>query len=323
MSKTTAWVIAVCCTILAGAGIFFLVSAGNGGPPDLALPKADPDHEFSSAPAAGGPLIDESQPAPPAEAGGGTPAAGRKPAKFVTLFSPDDSFKANGVTQRFPGPGFYGITVQEAGGEQFYSVFVSPIPSVHAAAVENYDWYRTQFNTGTTSNCGPASVSMAIGWSMGKDFPVSAVRETVGWQGEGGTSFEELIRVIKDQGIPAAIVPLKSVQHIKDVINSGSIAVVLFRTGGVSTTTGNVAQNLFGKYYDDSVGHYIVIKGYSVNGEYFVIYDPIPSDWGYNSFRYDDGLSMIGRNRYYSSEELLGSLRRAEMIVIPKVNTAQ
>jgi hypothetical protein len=50
-----------------------------------------------------------------------------------------------------------------------------------------------------------------------------------------------------------------------------------------------------------------------------VSYDPIPNDWTVNSFRYADELSMVGRNRYYGSGEILRSLRRYEMIVIPRV----
>jgi LysM repeat protein len=263
--------------------------------------------------------------------------------KFVTLSSPDEYFVVNGVITdvaryssvgaapldlsesdqfltkvRFTKPGFYGITVREPNNlEQYYSVFVSPIPTMHADATPlNFNWYRTQYNTGTTSNCGPASVSMAIGWSLGKYFPVASVREAVGWQGDGGTSFEELLKVIRAEGVPASIHPLRTVDHIKDVIDAGGIAIVLFRTDGVKTSRTDPAQNLFDKYYNDTVGHYIVIKGYSLNGEYFVIHDPIPSDWGTNSFRYGDEVSMIGRNRYYSSAELLKSLRRADMIVV-------
>jgi LysM repeat protein len=267
--------------------------------------------------------------------------------KFVTLSSPDEYFVVNGIITdvarypspgaapldlsesdqfltkvRFTKPGFYGLTVREANNlEQYYSVFVSPIPTMHAdAAQQNFNWYRTQYNTGTTSNCGPASASMAIGWSLGKYFPVSSVREAVGWQGDGGTSFEELIRVIRSQGAAASLHPFRTVEHIKDVIDNGSIAIVLFRTDGVRTSRSDPAQDLFGKYYNDSVGHYIVIKGYSLNGEYFVIHDPIPSDWGANSFRYGDEVSMIGRNRYYSSAELLKSLRRADMIVVSRAD---
>jgi hypothetical protein len=265
--------------------------------------------------------------------------------KFITLSSPDEYFVIYGtITKvsrypditaapldlsesdrfltkiRFKTPGFYGITAQEADNvEQYYSVFVSPVPTMHAdTATENYNWYRTQYNTGTQSNCGPASVSMAIGWALGKYFSVSSVRQAIGWHGDGGTSFEELIRVLNNEGTSAAIRPLQTVQHIKDMIDSGSIAIALFHTSGVKTTRADPAEDLFGKYYNDSVGHYIVIKGYSLDGKYFVIHDPIPSDWSVNSFRYGDELSMIGRNRYYPVDELLGSLRRRDMIVIPR-----
>jgi hypothetical protein len=268
--------------------------------------------------------------------------------KFVTLSSPDEYFVVNGtITEvaryqrleeapldfsesdqvltkvRFTKPGYYGITVQEANDvEQYYSVFVSPIPTMHAdAAQENFNWYRTQFNTGTTSNCGPASASMAIGWALGRYFSVSSVRQAVGWQGDGGTSFEELLRVIRAEDVSASIQPLRSTQNVKDLIDAGNIAVVLFRTDGVATSRSDPVSDLFGKYYHDTVGHYIVIKGYSLNGEYFVIHDPIPSDWGTNSFRYPDEVSMIGRNRYYAAQELLRSLRRADMIVVSR-NTA-
>jgi hypothetical protein len=273
--------------------------------------------------------------------------AERNTTKFVTLSSPDELFVVNGeITEvsrypsvseapldlsesdqfltkvRFRKPGYYGFTVMEPyKGEQYYSVFVSPIPSMHADSdLIQFNWYRTQYNTGTTSNCGPASVAMAISWGTGKYFPVSAVRQAVGWQGDGGTSFEELLTVVKKEGISAGISPLRSVQDIRDVIDSGSIAIVVFRTDGVKTSRSDPGTDLFGKYYNDSVGHYIVIKGYSLNGEYFIIHDPIPSDWGANSFRYQDEISMVGRNRYYSAAELLKSLRRPNMIVVPRAS---
>jgi hypothetical protein len=266
--------------------------------------------------------------------------------KFITLSSPDEYFVVNGsisaVTRyanssetpldlsesdqfltkvRFRKPGYYGLTVQSAGGrEQYYSIFVSPVATVHAdVSLENFNWYRTQFNTGTPSNCGPASASMAIGWSTSRYFPVSSVREAVGWQGDGGTSFEDLLRVIKSQGVPASIAPLRSVQNIRDIIDSGGIAIILLHTGGLKSTRSDPSTDLFGKYYNDSVGHYVVVKGYSLNGEYFVIHDPIPSDWGANSFRYGDDISMIGRNRYYSAAEVLGALRRQDMIVVNRI----
>jgi PKD repeat protein len=265
--------------------------------------------------------------------------------RFVTLSSPDELFVVNGeITQvaryasvdeapldlsesdafltkvRFTKSGYYGLTVMDPNrGEQYYSIFVSPIPSMHADAnLTSFNWYRTQYNTGTTSNCGPATAAMAISWGTGKYFPVSAIRQAVGWQGDGGTSFEELLGVIKKEGLNAAIEPLRSVQDIRNVIDSGGVAIVVFRTDGVKTSRTDPAADLFDKYYNDTVGHYIVIKGYSLNGEYFIIHDPIPSDWGSNSFRYQDEISMVGRNRYYSTAELLRALRRPNMIAVPR-----
>jgi LysM repeat protein len=271
--------------------------------------------------------------------------SGLSTTKFITLSSQDEYFVVNGTIAnvaryanimeapidfsesdqyltrvRFTKPGFYGLTVSEAGHpDQYYSVFVSPVPTIHTDALSSeFNWYRTQHQTGTTSNCGPASVSMGVGWSTGKDLPVADVRKAVGWQGEGGTSFEELTGVLKSHGIPAVVSPLRNFEHIKNVIDTGGIAIILFFTDGVRSAKGDPGNDLFGKYYSDSVGHYIVIKGYSLNGEYLVIYDPIPSDWSTNSFRYGDNESMIGRNRYYATTELLRCLRRAEMIVVPK-----
>jgi hypothetical protein len=265
--------------------------------------------------------------------------------RFVTLSSPDEMFVVNGtITKvaryasvdqapldfsesdnfltkvRFTRSGYYGLTVMEPDrGEQYYSIFVSPLPSMHADAnVSQFNWYRTQYNTGTTSNCGPASAAMAISWGTGRYFPVSTVRQAVGWQGDGGTSFEQLVGVIKKEGVNATIEPLRSVQNVRDVIDSGGVAIVLFHTDGIKISRQDPSSSLFDRYYSDSVGHYIVIKGYSLNGEYFVINDPIPSDWGANRFRYQDEISMAGRNRYYSSTELMAALRRASMIVIPR-----
>jgi LysM repeat protein len=272
--------------------------------------------------------------------------AERSTTRFVTLSSPDEILALNGeIVQvarypsvaaapldlsesdsfltkvRFTRSGYYGLTVMEPDrGEHYYSVFVSPIPSMHADAdLTGFNWYRTQYNTGTTSNCGPAAAAMAISWGTGRYFPVSMVRQAVGWQGDGGTSFEELQAVIKREGIDASIKNLRSVQDVRDVIDSGAVAIVVFRTDGIKTSRADPDSSLFDKYYTDSVGHYIVIKGYSLNGDYFVIHDPIPSDWGRNSFRYQDEISMVGRNRYYSSKELLAALRRPSMIVIPQV----
>ena len=266
--------------------------------------------------------------------------------QFVTLASPEDFFVVNGtITKvaryasvaaapldfsesdqfltkvRFKKPGYYGLTAMDRENvERFYSIFISPLPTIHAdMATVDYNWYRTQYNTGTSSNCGPAVASMAIGWSLGKYLPVASVRGAIGWQGNGGTSFEDFMKVLRAEGIPAEMKPLRSVQDVKDMIDGGNIAIILFHTGGLSQSQVNPEKSLYGKYYNDDVGHYIIIKGYSLNEDFFVAYDPIPNDWTVNSFRYGDGISMVGRNRYYNSREILRSLRRYEMMIVPRM----
>ncbi|MGA2379906.1 MAG: hypothetical protein ABSG85_11425, partial [Spirochaetia bacterium] len=67
--------------------------------------------------------------------------------------------------------------------------------------------------------------------------------------------------------------------------------------------------DLVGRYYDDDEGHYVLVKGYTLDRGYFVVYDPYPVDWESNSLRYGDDVSMIGKNRYYPAEQLFSALK--------------
>ena len=261
--------------------------------------------------------------------------------QFITLDSSDDSFfldgdlvevvnyesvdespiqkkiMPNSTSYRAVKPGFYNLRAEKDGALRDYFLFVSPIESRHSDRT-NLNWYRTQFNTGTPSNCGPSVAAMVISWGSGQYISVADIRQQMGWKGNGGTSFAEIINIINKNGSNARLTPVKQAQDLFDIIDNGNIAIILYKSGAVRRATGNLLQNLFGRYYQDSVGHYVIVKGYSTDGRYLVVYDPIPSDWGSNTMRYADGISMIGRNRYYSTKEVFGSLRRYEVIEIRK-----
>jgi PKD repeat protein len=213
--------------------------------------------------------------------------------------------------------GFFNLTVDRAGERSRLYLFVSPVPSRHADRAD-LDWYRTQFNTGTQSNCGPSMVSMALAWATGDYVPVAKVREMVGWQGDGGIGFEDMIRVLSSQGVTAWMQPVSRVEDVAAIVDSGRIAVLLYNTRSVRRASGDATRNLFGAYYTDDVGHYVVVKGYSLDRKWLVVYDPIPSDWSANSVRYADGISMIGRNRYYPAAELFATIRRPNVLVIDR-----
>ncbi len=212
---------------------------------------------------------------------------------------------------RFTRAGYYNLTIEDDGIRSSVYVFVSPMESVHVER-SDLNWYRTQFNTGAQSNCGPSTVSMAVAWANGEYVPVATIRQQVGWQDDrlGATTLEELYESLRRNDVNVRFRRLYTKQDLFNVIDNGNIAIVLFETGDIPWVEGRPLQNPIGRYYTYSLGHYIVIKGYSTDKKYFIVYDPIPSDWGSNSLRYPDGISMIGRNRYYPADTLLASIRK-------------
>lgn len=223
--------------------------------------------------------------------------------------------EGGGTRLSFPQSGYYRFSVSSGEAHRTLFVFVAPMDSVISDR-KDLDWYRTQFNTGTQSNCGPASASMAIAYATGDYVPVYAVRRRVGWRDNGATSFEDLMKAMASWDVKSELKPIRTMDDVRAIVDSGSIAIILFNMDLVSHAKGGAGQSSIGKYYADHGGHYIVIKGYSADGKYVIVNDSIPSDWAENSFRYADGLSMIGKNRYYPAAELLRALRRSEGIVV-------
>ena len=210
------------------------------------------------------------------------------------------------------------LLVKSVAGDTRYStnVFVSPVPTVHVDRSDR-DWYFTQFQTNTTSNCGPTIASMGIAWAIGIDVPVSTVRSIVGWTGGGGVTMPEIKEVLDGYSVKSSLHWLTSPDEIFEMLERGNLVGVVYDMAGVSFTP-NPKESFFGQYYVDYGGHYLMIKGYSADHQYFVVYDPIPSDWAENAGRYDDGVSMYGRNRYYAVDELFASLRSLQVVEISR-----
>jgi hypothetical protein len=193
-------------------------------------------------------------------------------------------------------------------------VFVSPVPSRHLDRADR-DWYLTQYNTETTSNCGPSAVAMGINWATGRSLSVIGVRQAVGWEGSGAVSMEQLAAVCRSEGVDAQIAGLRRPADIFDMLEEGRLLIVSYEMAGLSPTVDPV-HDLMGQYYTDRGGHYLAIKGYSLDRRWVVVHDPIPSDWALNALRYPDGASMIGRNRYYPIDELWPALNARQALAI-------
>jgi hypothetical protein len=52
-----------------------------------------------------------------------------------------------------------------------------------------------------------------------------------------------------------------------------------------------------------------LVKGYTLDQRYYVVYDPYPVDWESNSLRYADDATMIGKNRFYAVQQLFDALK--------------
>ncbi len=227
-------------------------------------------------------------------------------------------------TDRFEivNTGYSKITFSVKGYEHSSYFFVSPTPTKHVAGPD-VEWYKTQFNTGLNGNCGPASVAMGIQWATGTNVNVRSVRSQIGLPSEDGAiGFNHMISIFNKYKMRDRLQTIHSPEDLFRIIENGDIAIILIHSGKIKKTKSNIQQTLFDRYYNDSVGHYIIIKGYSLDKEYFVTYDPIPGDWWQNSVRYSDGVSMIGKNRYYSAEEIFDALKTPTILIISRSKAA-
>jgi hypothetical protein len=180
----------------------------------------------------------------------------------------------------------------------------------------DFDWYKTQFGTGGTGNCGPACAAMAIYWAKGENISVRKMRDEIGDPyGNRATTLANQKWAIENHGVPTRYTYPESVRDLKEIIRRGHIAILWIHTGRISKPKGDVTQTKIGRYYDDECGHYVVLKGMSPNERYFIIHDPIPGDWRTNTVRYDDG-GMLGRNRYFPVTEVWSSLMERKVVEV-------
>ncbi len=214
--------------------------------------------------------------------------------------------------------GYSMITLESGDASYTFDLFVSPYPSEHSVEPE-FDWYKTQFETGIWGNCGPACVAMVVHWATGDDITVEESREEIGMPyPKGALTYENMIANFTLHRLVSFKKKATLFKDISEVIDDGHVAIILFDTTYIRPVKGDKRTVFTDRYYPDTTGHYVVIKGYSLDEKYFIVYDPIPGDWQENEPRYTDGVSMIGRNRYFLADEIIESIRSKEILVIER-----
>ena len=222
-----------------------------------------------------------------------------------------------GLTWKFRarGAGHTLLTVGKGRATRQMYLFVSPVPARQVGR-EDMDWYKTQYGTGY-ANCGPAVVSMAVLWAKGQDIPVQAIREEIGYPyDDGAVSFDNLTDSLGRHRVKFTNPQLAGPDDLRKILDRGHIAVVLVQSGDIQKVRGDPVTNLIGRYYDDDEGHYLLVKGYTLDNGFFVVYDPYPVDWETNSLRYGDQVSMIGKNRYLPAGQLFDALKTTVVIEV-------
>lgn len=198
------------------------------------------------------------------------------------------------------------------------SLAIFPLWAESEGRSVDLDWYKTQFGSGGTGNCGPAVAAMAIHWATGQDISVREVRNEIGEpNGSRATSLDHQKWVIGRHGVKTAYTWVRSAQGLSGILKRGNIVIIWIHTGKIRVPKGDVTKTREGRYYPDECGHYIILHDVSPDGEFFIVHDPAPGDWATNTVRYPGG-GMLGRNRYFPVSEVWASLMQKRVLEVYK-----
>jgi hypothetical protein len=214
--------------------------------------------------------------------------------------------------------GYSKVTLSSGTRAYSFYLFVSPFPTQFSVEPEYY-WYKTQFDTGMYGNCGPACVAMAVHWATGLKISVIESRQEIGLPiSSGALSYYHMRLNFMYHKITTREIVVNDFNDMKALIDRGNIAIILFNTTYIQPVEGDKTLVFVDRYYPDTTGHYVVVKGYTLDGKYLVVYDPIPGNWQNNSDRYKDGVSMIGRNRYFLTDQVFMSIAGRKILEIER-----
>ena len=173
---------------------------------------------------------------------------------------------------------------------------------------KDYDWYVDQYATGRNAikNCGPSVVAMVANWQDEKlNLKVNDIVDKYIPDESlyAGADFLTLYNWMEDYKLNPTWLKNATIDSMIKEIDKGNILLI-----GVDLQFLKYNSSLIervGKPWDAMGSHYVIIKGYKeVDGKlYFEVYDPVSSYRKYN-----DG-QLIGKDRYYDTEELMSAIK--------------
>jgi hypothetical protein len=170
-----------------------------------------------------------------------------------------------------------------------------------------YDWYIDQSTSGlyALTNCGPASVTMAIRWAD-STFSKTALDARGTYEPGGGWwTTDDINAYLNLYNIPHAVVDLSDTAAmtksiLTTLLGHNQIVILCLDMNYVRSTVKNDFR--VDKFYPTTPGwgHFIVLKGYQQVDEelFFEAYDP------YSFGAVNSDLTFKGMNRFYRYEDL-------------------
>ena len=184
-----------------------------------------------------------------------------------------------------------------------------PLLELTAANItRSYEFYKRQQETVTcwSNNCGPTSTWMAMMMQVRDKAPtVEEIRDIYyndcGWWQTVNIDDAFMIWGYNTEYVEVGYDAFILEDSLKDLMDAGDGAVVCLDMRRITSTTD--INTRFNCYYTGVSCHFIFLKGYTVDGQWFVIYDP----WCPDNNNYDDS-SWMGKERYYNADEVCESM---------------
>ena len=221
-------------------------------------------------------------------------------ALYLIVISPEDGLPLP-AARLSPAP----VAAQEA---------PTPAPGAAILAADRaYDWYRYQgaADSGAmaSNNCGPTCVAMSIQFAHDNQWvAISDIRNYIG----GSTwTYPSMLESALDHWA-VGNQRLNNMQDIHDAVASrGSIVLVhvwmsYFSTGSDYLVSGSDPAQHYGRFYEYTSSHWILIKGFSTDGQWAIVHDP--NVWPSRTNNWYAGGIPKGKDRYYRYSELAASI---------------
>ncbi len=203
------------------------------------------------------------------------------------------------------------------------SIVVAAPPLEEATHNNNraYEWYCSQYQTGQSSNinCGPASIHMAMMYQDNAPDEAPSPEEIRNWRSQSAhdnnesywnvdvgdvlNNFEYEFEYYPLRGKDAETVE----EAMKAFIRDGYVLIVCINMSKVAAAT-DPEITRFDRFYNGVNGHFIVLKGYLDDGDWFVVYDPwVMSASSYYEGNFPEGDPM-GKERYYDMGDIVSQV---------------